>query len=106
MEETKGLTEWEELKSEGSFWNPIKENEEIEGVVTNFLDTQYGLQITLKNDKTEWTTPSHRVLQNRLEGSKIGDYIKIVFIKEELPTIKGRNGTKIYKVFKKINNNQ
>ena len=102
MEEEKKLNdEWEEIKSEGSFWNPTKEEEEIEGVITDIQDTQYGLQVKLKNETSEITTPSHKVLQNRLVDCKLGDYIKIIFIKEELPTVKGRNGTKIYKVLKK-----
>ena len=103
VEEQKKVDDgWEEMEGESSIWISTTEGEEIEGSITEITKGQYGNQyIIQKGDKT-WTTPSHKVLQNRLVDCKITDYVKITYVKEELPTVKGRNSTKIYKVQRKI----
>lgn len=89
---------WEEVKGSSAIWFPEKIGDSIEGVIKEIKEGQYGIQATLVNGDKIWTTPSHKVLQNRLSECKIGEYIKIVYEKEELPTVKGRQGTKIYSI--------
>jgi hypothetical protein len=93
---------WEEVKSNQGIWLPTKAGEEIEGAIIGLEQNQYGIQARIETKTGELITPSHKVLQARLRECKIGDYIRIVFVKEELPTIKGRQGTKIYNILKKV----
>jgi len=93
------LNEWIEV-SDSSFWSPEKEGDEIEGIVISKDNDDYGLRVVIETkDKKQIVLPSHKVLQNRLQGTKVEDYIKVVYKNEELPKIKGHNPTKIYKVF-------
>jgi hypothetical protein len=92
---------WEEVKGESNVWLP-EEKESIEGFIMSIVQGQYGLQATIKGEKQEWTTPSHKVLQTRLSGCKVGDYVKITFEKEELPKVKGQKPTKIYSIQRRI----
>lgn len=93
---------WEELKGSSQIWIPNKIGESIEGTIKELKNGMYGIQAVIVNGDQQWTTPSHKVLQSRLAECKIGDYIKITYEKEELPTIKGRQGTKIYSVKRKV----
>lgn len=99
MENNKEL--WEEVKGTSDVWIPEKINDFIEGEIRELRNGQYGIQAVIKTADKEYLTPSHKVLQSRLAECKIGDIIKIVFVREELPTIKGRKGTLIYQVLKK-----
>lgn len=97
--------EWEEVKA-GNFWNPEKEGETIEGVIISMEEGQFGKEITIEqNDKKMITLPNHAVLQSRMKNCKIGDVVKIVFEKIELPKIKGHKPTNIYKVLRKAAQN-
>lgn len=92
---------WEEVKA-GNYWSPDKEGEAVEGVIISIDKGQWGLKITLEQkDKKLIVLPNHAVLQSRLQNCKIGDLIKVVFEKTELPTVKGHNPTNIYKVLRK-----
>jgi len=92
---------FKKIEQEGNFWNPTEENEEIRGTITEIQDIDYGRQYKIKQDDgVIITTPSHKVLQNRMRDMKLGDYVKIVFTHEELPTVKGNNPTKFYDVYK------
>lgn len=95
---------WEEVTGTSNIWLPEKEGDSIEGTIKEIKEGQYGVQATIFNNDKSWTTPSHKVLQNRLRDCKVGDYVKITFVKEELPSIKGRMGTKIYSIKRKIIN--
>ena len=101
MENT-NLDKWEEVKDTGCFWSPEKEGDEVEGVITSMSEDNYGLRVTLKTKENEIVLPSHAVLQNRIKSCKVGDVVKVIFEKKELPKIKGRNPTNIYKVLKKV----
>ena len=95
---------WEEVGGSSGMWMPVKVGDSVEGVIVELKQGLYGVQAVLKLvDNSLLTTPSHKVLQARLANCKIGDEVKISFEKEELPTIKGRQGTKIYKLLKKVN---
>lgn len=91
------------IKQEGAgLWLPEKEGDELKGEVTDMIEGTYGNQYLIKKENgEEIKTPSHKVLQNRMAKIKTGDHIKIVYIKEEPPSVKGQNPTKIYDVYKK-----
>lgn len=97
------MVEFEEVKGI-QFWNAEKEKDELLGEVTEIKTTgQYGVQhvIKIKNGDL-FLTPSHAVLQNRMQSIKVGDVIKIVYEGEDLSQKKkGQNAPKIYRVFKK-----
>jgi hypothetical protein len=93
---------WEEVKGESNMWIPENPSESIEGFIMAMGPGSYGLQATVKGEKQEWVTPSHQVLQSRLAGCKVGDYIKITFESVQLPTVKGQKPTKIYSVKRRI----
>ncbi len=90
------------VKQEGAgIWLPEKEKEELEGEVTH-INTEglYGVQYTIKkSDGDEVLTPSHKVLQNRMQKAEKGTKVKIVFTGTEPPKIRGQNETKMYDVF-------
>lgn len=92
---------WEEMKGTSSIWLPSKAGESIEGAIIALSQGQYGVQASIENKSGVLLTPSHKVLQARLADCKIDDVIKIIFEREDLPTVKGRQGTKIYKVLRK-----
>jgi len=97
--EVKNKMTWEKQEGNMDFWNPA-EGEELIGEVKELVAGNYGLQIqVLKEDKTVVTTPSHKVLQAKLSKIKVGDKVKIVYVKQDLPKIKGQNGVKLYEVF-------
>lgn len=92
---------WEEVK-ESNFWNPEKEGDVVEGVIIAMETDNFGLRVTIEApDKKTIILPSHKVLQTRLKNCKVGEQIKVIFEKTDLPKIKGHNPTKIYKVLKK-----
>ena len=73
---------------------------EVEGKVIDKAEGDYGMQYTIqKEDGTAIKTPSHKVLQNRLVAVSIGDSVKMVYDRDEAPSVKGFSPTKIYKVF-------
>lgn len=93
--------EWEEVK-EGNFWTPEKEGETVEGVIISMESDNFGLKVVLEQpDKKLITLPSHAVLQSRIKSCKVGDIVKVIFERKELPKIKGHNPTNIYKILKK-----
>lgn len=92
--------EWEEVKA-GNFWQPVKEGESVEGTIISMDDEQFGLRVTIETkDKKQVVLPSHAVLQSRIKNCHVGDYIKVIFDKTELPKIKGHNPTNIYTLLK------
>jgi len=99
MENT-NLDGWEEV-ADSNYWNPEKEGDEVEGVITSINKDDFGLKVTIENKGKAIVLPSHKVLQNRLQNCKVGDMIKVIFEKKELPKIKGHNPTNIYKVLTK-----
>lgn len=92
--------EWKETKSDVTFWSPESIDDSLIGEVVAEKDGEYGKQWTIKKeDGLLALTPSHKVLQNRMAEVKLGDFVKIIFIGEENPKLKGHNKTKMYKVF-------
>ena len=90
------------VKQEGAgIWLPKDEKEELEGEVTHInREGLYGVQYTVKkSDGDEVLTPSHKVLQNRMQKADVGTKVKIVFIGTEPPKIRGQNPTSMYDVF-------
>ena len=92
---------WEEIKSDVGFWKPTIGSELI-GVIVEKRDGKFGMQYTIETaDKKKIVTPSHKVLQNRLEGMQVGQDVKIVLTGDEAPKVKGQSRTLIYSVFRK-----
>ena len=90
---------YEKQESEMGFWNP-KVGEEIEGEVVFIEIGQYGKQITIKkSDGSLQKTPSHKVLQAKLSKVVVGDKVKLHYVKEDLPKLKGQQGARIYDVY-------
>jgi len=90
---------YKKVESVSTFWKPVSVGEEIEGEVIYVDKDDFGLVIKIKSGNDEVTLPSHKVLQNRLNGVKVRDFVKVQFTGEELPKIKGNNPTKIYDVW-------
>ena len=90
------------VKQEGAgIWLPKDEKEILEGEVTSInREGLYGTQYTIKkSDGEEVVTPSHKVLQNRMQKAAVGTKVKIVFVGTEPPKIRGQNPTTMYDVF-------
>ena len=94
---------WIKQESENAFiyWKPEKEGEEVIGVITEInVKGKYGKDYTLKTESGEdMKLPSHKVLQNRMAKVQVNDRVKIVFINEQAPKIRGDNPTMMYDVF-------
>ena len=90
---------YEEQEGVMDMWLPDTEGDEIEGKVVEIIEGTYGPQYKLElPDGETATTPSHKVLQNRMTNVKVGDVVKIIFIGTEPPSVKGQNPMKMYKV--------
>lgn len=84
------------------FWKAEKVGEKISGKVVEIMEGDFGKQyVILREDETKVTTPSHRVLQNRLSDVETGDMLIIEYIGEEAPKVKGQSATQMYKVMRK-----
>ena len=91
---------YEKQESTGDFWSPTKEGEELEGTITRKFTGEFGCQFEIeKANKDLLTTPSHKDLQAKMSKVEVGDKVKLVFVKTDLPKIRGQNGAKIYDVY-------
>ena len=87
-------------ESDDGFWNPETPGEELIGVVYRKFIGDFGVQFEIETkDKKTFTTPSHKILQNKMSKVEIGDLVKLVYIKTDLPKLKGKNGAKVYDVY-------
>lgn len=95
-------SEWKKVKG-SSFWTPENTNDQLIGVVvTVHAHAEYGKQWDIETSEGEIVrTPSHKVLQNRMDRVKEGDEVKIVFTGTEAPGVKGHKPTQIYDVYTK-----
>ena len=94
-----GNEEYEEVKNQMNYWKP-KVGEEILGEIMKRYDGKYGSQWVIQtSDGTEWSTPSHKHLQARLERAKIGDKVKVVYERNDPPKARGENPMAVYKVY-------
>lgn len=93
--------QWEKIEG-GKFWNPQEENDELSGEVIEITQGIYGSRWSIKTDnEEEILTPSHKLLQNRMSGIKVGETIRIVYKGTQPPAVRGQNPTKMYEVFRK-----
>ncbi len=94
------MSEWK-IQEGAGIWLPEKEKEELEGEVTHInREGLYGVQYTIKkSDGEEVLTPSHKVLQNRMQKADVGTKVRIVFTGTEAPKIRGQNPTTMYDVY-------
>ena len=96
------MTEWKKVESDSqlNFWHPEQKDEELSGEVVKREEGNFGAQYTLrKDDGSEVTTPSHKVLQARMEKTAIGQTVRIVFIGEVPSKVIGRKATQMYEVY-------
>lgn len=102
--EERDESDWEELT--GGLWQPEVPEETMVGAIISIRDGDYGKQWVFeipdgydyhgKPKFKEITTPSHKVLQERMAPVVPGDEVRITY-KGEKPTGKG-NPVRIYKV--------
>lgn len=96
------MDDWIERDTQGDLWLPQKENDQLVGKVVDAKEGDFGFQWIIETeDGDKFRTPSHRVLQNRMNGIETGKFVKIIYDGEEPPSVKGRNPTKMYRVFEK-----
>lgn len=94
------MADWKKQEGAG-IWLPENEGDKLEGEVTHIdIEGLYGVQFVIKkSDGEEVRTPSHTVLQNRMQKAKVGTQVKIEFTGTEAPKIRGQNPTQMYDVF-------
>jgi len=93
---------WDEQIPDSGMWLPKDVGSWIEGECIGISTGAYGKQITLrKGDNETVTTPSHKVLQSRINHVQVGDIVKIEYLGMELPKVKGQQGARLYKVMKR-----
>ena len=91
---------WEKQESNSDFWNPEKPEEELVGQVVAIRTGIYGNQYMIRKENgDEILTPSHKVLQAKMTKVLEGQKVKLVFLKQDLPKIKGQQGVRLYDVF-------
>jgi len=102
------MSDWKEHEGQkGNFWNPAI-GDELVGTVKAVNEGDYGKQYDIETDtigddgtNVVITTPSHKVLQNRMKDIAVGTKVKLVLDSEEPPAVKGQNKMKMYKVYSK-----
>ena len=91
--------EWLE-RTGGAFWKPEAEGESVEGTLLKVREGQYGPLYDVETaDGTVVTIPTSAVLQNRISQGDESKEVKIVFDGMQQSKIKGRNPTKLFRVF-------
>jgi len=94
------MTEWQKQEGGQNIWIPTEEGEELIGKVVNKQEGSYGPQWVIEDKEgNEHRTPSHKVLQNRMTSVEPDNEVKIVYLGEEPPSVKGQNPTRLYDVF-------
>ena len=83
-----------------AFWAPVNPGDQITGTVLEHIEGKFGSQFTIEDEATkkEFTTPSHRVLQNLLEDVAVGQRVRITYTGEEPPKVRGQSPMKMYNV--------
>ena len=83
----------------GTFWKPQNEGDSIEGTLVKVRKGQYGDVYDIETKDGLQTVPSSAVLANRVSSSDEGKYVRLVYDGQQQSKIKGRNPTKLFKVF-------
>jgi hypothetical protein len=92
------MGDWEERS--GDFWQHDTEGDSIEGKLVAVREGQYGPIYDVEDADGKITTVgSSTVLKNRITPNDVGKEIRVVFDGLQASKIKGRNATKLYKVF-------
>lgn len=87
--------QWTEII--GEYWEP-EPGDELIGVIIEEEDSTYGKTYIIEIEPgKQLKTPSHKMLQQKLDQTNIGDRVKIV-AGESKPTTKG-NPMNTYKVY-------
>lgn len=88
-----------EERTGGKFWKPENEGDSIEGTLVKVRQGQYGDVYDMETAAGTQTVPSSAVLANRVTAGDEGKYVRIVFDGLLQSKIKGRNPTRLFKVF-------
>jgi hypothetical protein len=88
-----------EERTGGYFWKPTNEGDSVEGNLVKVRKGQYGDVYDIETKDGTTTVPSSAVLANRISMADEGKYVRIVFDGLQQSKIKGRNPTKLFKVF-------
>lgn len=69
----------EQLPLEG-VWRPQEDGEQIEGVIIEKRDGSFGVEFVMLTDLAiKYTTPSHKLLQDRMHNVIEGDRVRITY---------------------------
>lgn len=90
--------EWTEVESRLNMWLPEGVGDMLVGEVVAKRDGSYGTQWMIKTEDGEYWTPSHKVLQNRMNEVPIGSTVKIERLADLPPKVRGQNPTMMYRV--------
>ena len=90
---------WEKQEN-SQYWKPENKGDNLIGeILGSEMTEDFGMSYTLKTaDGKIAVTPSHKVLQNLMRNSKVGDIVKIVYLGLGEKQ-KGKNQAKLYEVF-------
>jgi hypothetical protein len=97
--EVKKMAEQFEERTGGVFWKPQNEGDQIEGTLLKVRAGQYDDVYDIDTKDGMQTVPSSAVLKNRISAADEGKYIVIKFDGLQQSKIKGRNPTRLFKVF-------
>ena len=97
--EVNAMADQFEERTGGVFWKAQEEGDSIEGTLLKVRQGQYGDVYDIETREGTQTVPSSAVLANRISATDEGKVIRIVFDGLMQSKIKGRNPTKLYKVF-------
>jgi hypothetical protein len=91
---------FEEVKKDMNIWLPQVKDDQIEGKLVEKKEGKYGTQFCIDDERIGRVyTPSHKVVQNRMNDVIIGSFVRIVYTGKEAPSVRGQNPTSMYKVF-------
>ncbi len=93
---------YKEVES-GNIWKPEKDGEFVEGVLKAARESDMYKGNFIYDLETKAGIVSifgTAVLNSRMQRTKVGDKLKIVYEGTELPKVKGHNPTKLFKVYK------
>lgn len=90
--------EWEEVQAAGDLLTLEKPGDSVIGKIKEKQEGIYGPRWVIETEGGDLVTPSHKVLQSRLQNVSIGATVKIERLEDLPPAQRGFNPTTMYKV--------
>lgn len=87
---------FKEVTGVENLWRPEKVDESVEGEVKNIGEGNFGRELSIEKDDVKATLPSLTVLNTKLKGVKVGDYIRVTYLGE----VRSKKGNSLYMDFK------